>query len=77
MIMDKQNNEAIEELREVVSKANNDILNLSIKYNQILSLLTTISKSEEKINSKLDEIQDSIQAIKDSSIPITSSKLSF
>ena len=75
--MDKQNNEAIEELREVVSKANNDILNLSIKYNQILSLLTTISKSEEKINSKLDEIQDSIQAIKDSSIPITSSKLSF
>lgn len=75
--MDKQNNEAIEELREVVSKANNDILNLSIKYNQILSLLTTISKSEEKINSKLDEIQESIQAIKDSSIPITSSKLSF
>ena len=75
--MDTQTNDAIEELREVVSKANNDILNLSIKYNQILSLLTTISKSGEKINSKLDEIQEFIQAIKDSSIPITSSKLSF
>lgn len=74
--MDTQTNDAIEELREVVSKANNDILNLSIKYNQILALLTTITISEQKINDKLDIIQQDIHAIKDSSIPTTSSKSS-
>lgn len=74
--MDTQTNDAIEELREVVSKANNDILNLSIKYNQILALLTTITITEQKINDKLDIIQQEIQAIKDSSMPTTSSKSS-
>lgn len=74
--MNKETNEAIEELRELVSKINNDILNLTMKYNQMISLMMTVSMSEQKINTKLDNIQNAIYAIRDS-ISTTSSSSSI
>ena len=42
----------LEELKERISKNSNDILNLMVKYNQLLSLFLSITSANEKINIK-------------------------
>lgn len=51
------NNEAIEELREIVSKNNNDILNLEMKYTQLLSLYFNILNECNKVKTDFKDIK--------------------
>ena len=62
-----------EELKERISKNSNDILNLMVKYNQLLSLFLSITSANEKINTKIDDLSEKLYAIKDWSISSTSS----
>ena len=71
--MNPEMNAIIEELKERISKNNNEILNLMLKYNQMLSLLLSISSSSEKINNKLDHITERIYTINEASISSLSS----
>ena len=63
----------LEELKERISKNSNDILNLMVKYNQLLSLFLSITSANEKINIKIDKLAKKIYAIKDWSISTISS----
>lgn len=71
--MDKEHTKEIEELKERISKNSNDILNLMVKYNQLLSLFLSITSANEKINTKIDNLAEQLYAIKDWSISSTSS----
>ena len=62
-----------EELKERISKNSNDILNLMVKYNQLLSLFLSITSANEKINIKIDNLTEKLYAIKDWSISTISS----
>ena len=71
--MEKDNITNLEELKERISKNSNDILNLMVKYNQLLSLFLSITSANEKINIKIDKLAKKIYAIKDWSISTISS----
>lgn len=71
--MEKDNITNFEELKERISKNSNDILNLMVKYNQLLSLFLSITSANEKIKIKIDKLAEKIYAIKDWSISTISS----
>ena len=73
--MENELMKTIEEMKERISKNNNDILNLTVKYNQLLSLFLSVVSASEKINGKIDDILKRVYAINDSSISTTSSVL--
>ena len=71
--MDTETANNINELKERISKNSNDILNLMVKYNQLLSLFLSITSANEKINLKIDSLKEKLYAMSDWSISTTSS----
>ena len=74
--MSIESGDVIEELKERISKNNNEILELSIKYNQLMTIFMSVMANDQKMNTKLDSILEKIYAIKDWSISTTPSSSS-